>query len=196
MPIHHAVLSLLSHGPSYGYQLKGAFETAVGPQWGPLNIGHLYQILDRLARDGMVNSQRHAQSVKPDRVVYAITDAGRAELDRWFAEASPRSGGFRDDFFLKVTAAARSGSGDTVRAALRAQRGHLLRELRNLDGLRRAATDPVVALLLSAASRHVEADLAFVDDAETALLAEGGAVLRTLPPVFGEEPPETLHRAV
>ncbi|KKK05235.1 hypothetical protein [Micromonospora sp. HK10] len=58
--------------------------------------------------------------------------------------------------------------------------GHLLRELRNLDGLRRGADDPVVRLLLSAAGRHVEADLAFVDDAEAALLADGGATLAGL----------------
>ncbi|MFI6127975.1 hypothetical protein [Micromonospora sp. NPDC051141] len=60
------------------------------------------------------------------------------------------------------------------------QRGHLMRELRNLDGLRRQADDPVVRLLLSAAGRHVEADLAFVDDAEAALLADGGATLTGL----------------
>jgi DNA-binding PadR family transcriptional regulator len=177
MPIHHAVLSLLSHGPSYGYELKGAFETAVGPQWGPLNIGHLYQILDRLSRDGLVSSQRHAQAVKPDRVVYDITEAGWAELHRWLGEASPRSGGFRDDFFLKVTAAARSGDAETVGAVLGRQRTHLMRELRNLDGLRRKATDPVVALLLSAATRHVEADIAFVDDADRALLRTEGALV-------------------
>jgi DNA-binding PadR family transcriptional regulator len=176
MPIHHAVLSLLSHGPSYGYELKGAFETAVGPQWGPLNIGHLYQILDRLSRDGMVSSERHAQAVKPDRVVYEITDTGRGELRRWLDEASPRSGGFRDDFFLKVTAAARSGDPGTVRTVLGQQRTYLLRELRNLDGLRRKAADPVVGLLLSAASRHVEADLAFVDDAEQALLRDPATI--------------------
>ncbi|WP_433080106.1 PadR family transcriptional regulator [Dactylosporangium sp. CA-052675] len=176
MPIHHAVLSLLSHGPSYGYELKGAFETAVGPQWGPLNIGHLYQILDRLSRDGMVVSQRHAQAVKPDRVVYEITGAGHEELRRWLGEASPRSGGFRDDFFLKVTAAARSGDADTVKTVLSQQRTYLMRELRNLDGLRRRAEDPVVALLLSAAARHVEADLAFVEDADRALLRTPGGL--------------------
>ncbi|MFG2041980.1 PadR family transcriptional regulator [Dactylosporangium sp. NPDC048998] len=176
MPIHHAVLSLLTHGPSYGYELKGAFETAVGPQWGPLNIGHLYQILDRLSRDGLVVSQRHAQAVKPDRVVYEITDAGRGELRRWLGEASPRSGGFRDDFFLKVTAAARSGDADTVKTVLSQQRTYLMRELRNLDGLRRKADNPVVALLLSAATRHVEADLSFVDDADRALLRTPGAL--------------------
>ncbi|WP_405104596.1 PadR family transcriptional regulator [Micromonospora sp. NBC_01405] len=180
MAIQHAVLALLARGPSYGYQLKGAFEEAVGPQWGPLNIGHLYQILDRLSRDGLVVAERQAQPVKPDRVVYEISPDGRAALQGWLDEPSPRSGGFRDDFFLKVTAAARSGASDTVRTVLGNQRGHLMRELHNLDGLRRRAADPVVALLLSAASRHVEADLAFVDDAEAALLADGGALLATL----------------
>ncbi|KAB1154129.1 PadR family transcriptional regulator [Micromonospora sp. DT46] len=180
MAIQHAVLALLASGPSYGYELKGAFEEAVGPQWGPLNIGHLYQILDRLSRDGLVVAERQPQPVKPDRVVYEITPEGRAELDRWLGEPSPRSGGFRDDFFLKVTAAARSGEPATVRTVLGNQRGHLMRELRNLDGLRRRADDPVVGLLLSAASRHVEADLAFVDDAEQVLLADGGAALARL----------------
>ena len=194
MAIQHAVLALLARGPSYGYELKSAFEAAVGPQWGPLNIGHLYQILDRLARDDLVVAERHAQPVKPDRVVYEITQAGRAELDRWLAEPSPRSGGFRDDFFLKVTAAARSGAPATVRTVLTNQRGHLMRELRNLDGLRRRAADPVVGLLLAAASRHVEADLAFVDDAEAVLLAEGGALLATLtgdPPAVPAPRPES-----
>ncbi|SCF17329.1 DNA-binding transcriptional regulator, PadR family [Micromonospora viridifaciens] len=180
MAIQHAVLALLARGPSYGYELKSAFEAAVGPQWGSLNIGHLYQILDRLSREKLVVAERQAQPVKPDRVVYEITRAGRDELNRWLAEPSPRSGGFRDDFFLKVTAAARSGAAETVRTVLGNQRGHLMRELRNLDALRRAADDPVVRLLLSAASRHVEADLAFVDDAESALLADGGATLAEL----------------
>jgi DNA-binding PadR family transcriptional regulator len=173
MPIQHAVLALLADGPSYGYELKSAFETAIGPQWGTLNIGHLYQILDRLLRDEQVSAERHTQQVKPDRVVYSITAAGRAELEQWLAAPSPRSGGFRDDFFLKVTAAARSGDPGTVRSALSAQRGYLLRELRNLDGLRRDNGDQVVALLLTAAVRHVEADLTFVDDAEATLLGDG-----------------------
>ncbi|MFY1596469.1 PadR family transcriptional regulator [Micromonospora sp. WMMD737] len=191
MAIQHAVLALLAGGPSYGYELKGAFEEAVGPQWGPLNIGHLYQILDRLSRDGLVVAERQPQPVKPDRVVYEITPEGRAELARWLGEPSPRSGGFRDDFFLKVTAAARSGEPATVRTVLGNQRGHLMRELRNLDGLRRRADDPVVGLLLSAASRHVEADLAFVDDAEQVLLADGGAALARLrAPRSEAAPPE------
>jgi DNA-binding PadR family transcriptional regulator len=179
MPIHHAVLALLRHGSSHGYQLKGDFEAAVGPQWGPLSIGHLYQVLERLSRDGLVTSTRVAQQVKPDRVSYEITATGVVELDRWLAEPAPRTAGFRDDFFLKVMAAAHAGNPPTVRNVLTTQRGFLLRELRNLESLRRTRNtdDVVVALLLSAAARHVTADLEFLDDVERTLLHDKGRAL-------------------
>lgn len=184
MPIQHAVLALLAGGPSYGYSLKGAFETAVGPQWGPLNIGHLYQILERLSRDDLVTSHRVEQSVKPDRVVYEITDAGRAELASWLASPTPRTSGFRDDFFLKVMAAARSGNADTVREVITGQRGFLLRELRNLETLRRRPdVDRVAALLVTAAGQHVDADLAFLDLAEEQLLGDEAALAELAEPV-------------
>ena len=182
MPIQHAVLALLTDGPSHGYELKGAFEAAVGPQWGPLNIGHLYQVLERLSRDGLVRSTKVAQDVRPDRVVYELTPPGRAELATWLNEPSPRTAGFRDDFFLKVMAAARTGERDVVAAVLRTQRAFLLRELRNLEQLRaERAGDLVVALLLSAAARHVSADLSFLDDAEHDLLEADLAALA--PPI-------------
>jgi DNA-binding PadR family transcriptional regulator len=195
MPIQHAVLSLLAAGPSYGYELKIAFEAAVGPQWGTLNIGHLYQVLDRLSRSGHVVSHRHPQQVKPDRVVYAITPSGTAELARWLDEPSPRGSGFRDDFFLKVTAAARTGSAGTVQAVLRHQRGLLLRELRNLGVLRADAADPVVGLLLSAAARHVEADLLFIDDVDAALLQDRGATLAAVRATPRAAPPDVAGAA-
>jgi DNA-binding PadR family transcriptional regulator len=182
VPIQHAVLALLDGGPSYGYELKGAFEAAVGPQWGPLNIGHLYQVLDRLSRDGLVRSARVAQNVRPDRVVYEITGGGRDELARWLSEPSPRTAGFRDDFFLKVMAAAQRQDADVVRHVLRTQRAFLLRELRNLEEIRaERAADPVVSLLVAAAARHVGADLEFLDDAEQVLLADGGMALGLIP---------------
>lgn len=178
MPIQHAVLALLGDEPSHGYELKGAFEAAVGPQWGPLNIGHLYQVLDRLSRDGLVTSTRVEQPVKPDRVVYEITPAGRAELDGWMIAATPRTSGFRDDFFLKMVAAAHTRSADVLTAVLDAQRAYLLQELRNLEHLRRErADDTLVALLLVTAARHVRADLAFLDDVEATLLSDDGAGL-------------------
>ncbi|MDQ2896329.1 MAG: helix-turn-helix transcriptional regulator [Actinomycetota bacterium] len=45
MAIHHAILSLLDRDESYGYELRAELERSVGPQWGQLNIGHVYQLL-------------------------------------------------------------------------------------------------------------------------------------------------------
>jgi DNA-binding PadR family transcriptional regulator len=123
-----------------------------------------------------------SQTVKPDRVVYAITERGRAELAGWMDSPSPRTAGFRDDFFLKVMAAAQTRNADTVRHVVTTQRAFLLRELRNLEQLRQEQrADLVVALLLAAAARHVTADLSFLDDAEEALLRDGAAALAALP---------------
>jgi DNA-binding PadR family transcriptional regulator len=179
MPLHHAVLALLAAKPAHGYELKGSFEEAVGDQWGGLNIGHLYQILDRLARDGLIDSERQPQQVKPDRLVHRITPVGRAELDRWLTEPSVRTRGYRDDFFLKVMAAAQAGDPAMLAAVLRRQRAHLLRELRSLaDAKTAAAGSPVVSLLVTAAELHARADLGVVDAAEHDLSPDVLARLR------------------
>jgi DNA-binding PadR family transcriptional regulator len=179
MPLHHAVLALLAAEPAHGYALKGSFEQAVGEQWGGLNIGHLYQILDRLARDGLIESQRQPQAVKPDRLVHRLTPAGREELDRWLNEPSVRTRGYRDDFFLKVMAAVQAGDPAMLAAVLRHQRVHLLTELRSLADARAAASGaPLVELLVTAAELHIRADLGVVDAAEHALTPDALAALR------------------
>jgi DNA-binding PadR family transcriptional regulator len=172
MPLHHAVLALLADKPAHGYELKGSFEQAVGDQWGGLNIGHLYQILDRLSRDGLIESERQPQPVKPDRVVHHLTPAGRAELDHWLSEPSPRVRGYRDDFFLKLMAAVQTGQPTTLAGVLRRQRAHLLKELRGLADARTHAPSAVVSLLITAAELHIRADLGVVDAAEQSLDAE------------------------
>jgi len=179
MPLHHAVLALLAAKPAHGYELKASFEQAVGDQWGGLNIGHLYQVLDRLARDGLIESERQPQPVKPDRLVHRITPAGREELGRWLNEPSVRTRGYRDDFFLKVMAAAQAGDPEALAAVLRSQRVYLLTELRSLAAARAAASgSPVVALLVKAAELHVRADLGVVDAAEHDLTPEALAALK------------------
>jgi DNA-binding PadR family transcriptional regulator len=172
MPLHHAVLALLADKPAHGYELKGSFEQAVGDQWGGLNIGHLYQILDRLSRDGLIESERQPQPVKPDRVVHRLTPAGRAELDRWLSEPSARLRGYRDDFFLKLMASVQAGDQETLAGVLRLQRTHLLRELHSLAQARPQAPSAVVGLLITAAELHIRADLGVVDAAEENFAAE------------------------
>src|SRR5918912_968299 len=166
MPIQHAVLALLADGPGHGYELKAQFEESVGPQWGDLNIGHLYQVLDRLVRDGLVTRRSVRQEDRPDKVVYRLTDAGRAELEKWLDSPFVRRGGYRDDFFLKLFAASRLG-GDRVDQVLRVQREAYLGELASLSRLRQGhREEPLVDLLIEAAILHTEANLRVVELAE------------------------------
>jgi DNA-binding PadR family transcriptional regulator len=164
MPLHHALLSLLDRGESYGYELKTAFETTVGPQWGPLNIGHVYQLLRRLERDGLVavvRAEPHGR--RPDRVIYAITDDGHKELRAWIQQPTA-PGGYRDDLHLKLTAAARDGEA-TIRGVIARERTALLGELHALRTLPQA-TSPAAALLVDSAALQTEARLKLLDAAE------------------------------
>ncbi len=187
MPIHHAVLALLDEGESYGYELRAQFQQLVGPQWGDLNIGHLYQVLDRLVRDGLVTKRAVEQESRPDKVVYRISRAGRRELTEWLETPFVRSGGYRDDFFLKLAAAARLGRTE-LRNVLGSQRQAYLAELGALAQLRtQHESDPLVSLLLEAAVLHTEANLKIVE------LAERDA--RRLATTHGTKRPVKAHDA-
>lgn len=165
MPIQHAVLALLAGGESHGYQLRAEFEEAIGPQWGELSISHVYQVLDRLVRDGLVTKHRVRQRERPDRIVYQLTDEGRAELDDWLARPFVRQSGYRDDFFLKLFAATRLGR-TTLERVIATQRKAYAEELRALGTLRaQFQDDPLVRLLVGAAIHHTEANLRVLDQA-------------------------------
>jgi DNA-binding PadR family transcriptional regulator len=195
MPLHHAVLALLAEGPDHGYELKGRFEQAMGPQWGGLNIGHLYQILDRLVRDGYVTRSHVTQADRPDKTRYTLTPAGQAELRDWATSAWVRTGGFRDELFLKLFGASALGP-EALDALVTAQRQTYVSELAGLTRLRRTqADDPLVTLLIDAAIAHTKADLELVDTATRRLasLAErnAGAASRTGPHDDEEEAPRS-----
>lgn len=166
MPIHHAVLAMLAGGPSHGYELKAAFEEAIGPQWGELNIGHLYQVLERLLRDGLVTRRPVPQRGRPDRIDYRLTRAGRRELNEWLRQPFVPQGGYRDELFLKIFAAARVGP-EHLRQSISVQRQAYVSELAALGELRRQHRhDPLVALLIEAAVLHTEASLRVLDVAD------------------------------
>ena len=193
MPIQHAVLALLANGESYGYELRGEFLESVGPQWGDLNIGHLYQVLERLVRDGLVTKREVEQQRRPDKVMFRLTAAGKDELDEWLSTASTRQAGYRDDVFLKLFAASRLGA-KQLRLILKTQRQAYLGELSSLQTLRAEhREEPLVDLLVEAAILDTEAKLRVLELAEgrqTQLLRKA-----RMPRSSAEEAPTAPRRA-
>ena len=85
MSIRHALLALLSEGPKYGLQLRQEFEARTGEVW-PLNVGQVYTTLQRLERDGLVESDDSAE--EGPQKGFHITDGGRGRAGR--AGCAPR----------------------------------------------------------------------------------------------------------
>src|SRR5215469_16773377 len=109
MSVRHALLGLLSEGPKYGLQLREEFEATTGEVW-PLNIGQVYTTLQRLERDGLVESDDHGAD-GPQKG-FRITPDGTAELARWLRTPPDLSSPPRDELVIKVLVALRlPGSG-------------------------------------------------------------------------------------
>jgi hypothetical protein len=99
MSIKHALLALLSEGPKYGLQLRQEFESRTGDVW-PLNVGQVYTTLQRLERDGLVESDDTAEDGPPEGVPHHRAGTGRAGQLAAHA-ARPRQPP-RDELVIKV----------------------------------------------------------------------------------------------
>ncbi|QSE90522.1 helix-turn-helix transcriptional regulator [Rhodococcus pseudokoreensis] len=80
-PLVLPVLGLLLESPMHPYQLEITLrERSEDGQW-PLNRGSLNNVVAALAAAGWIEEHERAQREgRPARTVYALTDAGRAEL--------------------------------------------------------------------------------------------------------------------
>ncbi len=100
IPLAYALLGLLARAPASGYDLIREMEEPIGFFW-HARRSQIYPELARLERDGFVTHTVVEQRERPDKKVYAITDAGRAALAAWAAEPM-RIPPERDEFMLKV----------------------------------------------------------------------------------------------
>ena len=160
------VLALLAKEPVHGYELRGRMRDALGPLGEAMNAGQIYVTLTRLAKAGMVTSERaEGRPDRPDRRVYALTPAGQERVASWLAEVSwPRPD--LAEFHLKLVAAATARLADPV-ALVDTQRREVLRRLR--DAQRAAldrSVDPVAGLLLEGVVLRLRADLEWLEACE------------------------------
>ena len=102
MSVRHALLALLSEGPKYGLQLRQEFEARTGEVW-PLNVGQVYTTLQRLERDGLVESDDISE--EGPQKGFHITQEGAEELSQWLRTPPDFSSPPRDELVIKVLVA-------------------------------------------------------------------------------------------
>jgi DNA-binding PadR family transcriptional regulator len=81
------VLSLLSQHPMHPYELGRNLREHGDDRSIKFNHGSLYMVVGQLARAGFITEQETSRGgQRPERTVYALTDAGRDELQDWLRE--------------------------------------------------------------------------------------------------------------
>jgi len=170
MSVRHALLALLEQQPMYGAQLRTEFESRTGSTW-PLNIGQVYTTLNRLERDGLVESRGADSDGHP---LYALTEQGRAEVADWFDAPVARAQPPRDELAIKLAIAVTLPRMD-VAAMVQRQRTATMAALQDYTRLKRQATasdataDLAWSLVLDSLVFAAEAEIRWLDHCEARL---------------------------
>jgi PadR family transcriptional regulator AphA len=87
----YVIMGLLSSGPRSGYDIKRVIEETISHFWSE-SYGQIYPTLQTLIDERLATVDVEGQEGKPNRKVYTLTEAGRAELRTWLSapvEQSP-----------------------------------------------------------------------------------------------------------
>jgi DNA-binding PadR family transcriptional regulator len=165
MSVRHALLALLSERPKYGLQLRQEFEEGTGEVW-PLNVGQVYTTLQRLERDGLIESDDSEEEVSPQKV-FRITEAGRKELNLWLSTPPDMTSPPRDELVIKVLSALRV-PGISVHDVIQVHRRYLVELMQQWTRLKEdeAEFDLSFALVVDAELFRLDSVVRWLDAAD------------------------------
>ena len=180
MSVRHAMLALLSEGPKYGLQLREEFEGRTGEVW-PLNVGQVYTTLQRLERDGLVESDGSGED--GSHKAFRITSDGARELAGWLRTPPDLSSPPRDELVMKVLIALRV-PGTDPHEVIQAHRRYLVQLMQEWTRVKddEADRDLGLALAVDAELFRLDSVVRWLDVAEDRL--QGAAA----DPVAASEP--------
>ncbi len=180
MSVRHALLALLSEGPKYGLRLREEFEAGTGEVW-PLNIGQVYTTLQRLERDGLIESEDDDERDSPQKR-FRITAEGQRQLAAWLRTPPDMSSPPRDELVIKVLVAVRV-PGTDVPEVIQAHRRYLVELMQQWTRIKEADAERDLALGLA-----VDAELFRLDAVVRWLDAADGRIKRA-----AAEPPAPVR---
>jgi DNA-binding PadR family transcriptional regulator len=166
--VPHALLALLTEAPKYGARLQNEFQARTGDVW-PLNVGQVYTTLQRLERDGLVETDGEAEpSQKQKR--YRITSAGAQELADWLRTPPDLVPPPRDELVIKVLVALQV-PGIDIHELLQVHRRNVIEVMQRYTRIKAEAAehDVPLALVADAELFRLEAIVRWLDAADVRL---------------------------
>jgi DNA-binding PadR family transcriptional regulator len=189
MSVRHALLALLSEGPKYGLQLRQEFEERTGEVW-PLNVGQVYTTLQRLERDGLIESDGDSEA-GPQKSFH-LTDQGATELDEWLRTPPDLSSPPRDELVIKVLVASQIPGVD-VHDVIQTHRRHIVELMQEWTRMKRDARpgDVNLALVVDAELFRLDSVTRWLDAADARFRRAGRNQTAGAPPVRNPAPTTT-----
>ncbi|WIM89943.1 PadR family transcriptional regulator [Candidatus Mycobacterium wuenschmannii] len=174
MALPHAILVSLCEQSGSGYELTRRFDRSIGYFWSATHQ-QIYRTLRAMEGDGWVSATVVAQRGRPDKKVYTVSTAGRAELARWIA--APLTNPSTRELAVKLRGAAYSDRAALLEqvVAFRAERAAVLDTYRGFEktqfpdpkALRDSALDQY--LVLRGGIRTEEGTIDWLDEVASAL---------------------------
>lgn len=87
MSLKHAIMVLLETEAGSGYDLLKRFNQRLGFFW-QASHQQIYQQLKVMNKEGLIDCKLEAQTGKPDKKVYLMTEEGHLELLNWLQQTS------------------------------------------------------------------------------------------------------------
>ncbi len=101
MNVRTLCLGVLTTGEASGYEIKKDIEDELFSHFIDASYSAIYPALTQLAADGLLTVRAEEQSGKPDKKVYAITEAGRRALAKAIAVV-PAKDKYKSEFLFQM----------------------------------------------------------------------------------------------
>lgn len=133
MSVRTLCLAILNFGDATGYEIRKLSTEGKYSYFVDASFGSIYPALARLEAEGLVTVREEAQSGKPSRKVYSITEAGRAEFIRDLSQP-PGPDIYRSPFLLVAMCAELVGP-EVIGKAIDARLEQMHTELAKLEAI-------------------------------------------------------------
>jgi DNA-binding PadR family transcriptional regulator len=190
MSVRYALLALLSEEPKPGLQLREEFETWAGEAW-PLNEGQVDATLQRLEREGLVESGTAAADGPQEG--FRITPGGEQELGCWlhappelaFPSRDEPATPSHDELAMKILVALRV-PGTDVHEVIQVHRRYLVELMQQCTRIKqdKASHELSLALAVDAELFRLDSVIRWLDAADGRLERTAASLSRPVPPAL------------
>ncbi|MEQ8936729.1 MAG: PadR family transcriptional regulator [Amphiplicatus sp.] len=132
MALAHAILTALVDEELSGYDLAKRFDASLGHFWKATHQ-QIYKELAKLEQRALIAARVIEQQARPDRIVYAVTEAGLALLRDW-ATAPAKPAPVKEDLLVMCHALGLIPA-ETLRAQMMKRNAHARERLEMLQRL-------------------------------------------------------------